>query len=117
MRDATAYLKHIRDAIAKIEAYTTGGRKAFFQNTMVQDSVIRNLEIIGEAVKNLPAQVKRQNPEVPWRTITALRNVLIHEYFGVDLNIVWRVVAKRLPVLKRHISAILSKGQRSEKKA
>ncbi|MGH9425675.1 MAG: HepT-like ribonuclease domain-containing protein [Terriglobia bacterium] len=117
MSDATVYLKHIRDAIAKIEAYTQGGRKAFFQSTMVQDSVVRNLEIIGEAVKNLPDEVKKQNPKVPWRSITALRNVLIHEYFGVDLNIVWGVVSKRLPVLKRHVLAILSKGKRLRWKA
>lgn len=87
MRNATVYLKHIRDAIVRIEKYTEDGRSAFFQHTMVQDSVIRNLEIIGEAVKNLPAEVKRQHPGVPWRSITALRNVLIHEYFGVDLSI------------------------------
>ncbi len=58
MRNATVYLKHIRDAIVRIEKYAEDGRSAFFQNTMVQDSVIRNLEIIGEAVKNLPVEVK-----------------------------------------------------------
>lgn len=117
MRNATVYLKHIRDAIVRIEKYTEDGRSAFFQHTMVQDSVIRNLEIIGEAVKNLPAEVKKHHPGVPWRSITALRNVLIHEYFGVDLSIVWGVVSKRLPVLKQHVLAMLSKGQRSKKKA
>jgi uncharacterized protein with HEPN domain len=117
MKDAKAYLKHIRDAVAKIEKYTKGGRGAFFRNTMIQDSVVRNLEIIGEAVRNLPTAVKKQYPEVPWRSITALRNILIHEYFGVDLKIVWRVVTKRLPLLKRQILVILSSEKQSGKKA
>jgi len=73
MRDESVYLRHILDAIQKIEAYTDGGRKAFFQNTMAQDAVIRNLEIIGEAVRNLSHEFRRRHPEVPWRSITALR--------------------------------------------
>jgi len=70
--------------------------------------VIRNLEVIGEAVKSLPPDFKRRYPEIPWRSITALRNVLIHEYFGVDLKIVWRVVQRRLPTLKRHVEVMLA---------
>jgi uncharacterized protein with HEPN domain len=75
---------------------------------MIQDAVIRNLEVIGEAVKHLPPDLRRRHPEVPWRSITALRNVLIHEYFGVDLEIVWRVVQRRLPALKRHVTILLT---------
>jgi uncharacterized protein with HEPN domain len=101
-------LRHIQDAVARIEAYTARGRNAFFTDTMVQDAVIRNLEVIGEAVKNLPLDLRRRRPEIPWRSITALRNVLIHEYFGVDLEIVWRVVQRRLPALKRHVASLLS---------
>ena len=108
MKDATVYLRHVRDAIARIERYTAQGREVFFQDSMVQDAVIRNLEVIGEAVRSLPPEVKRQHPEIPWRSITALRNVLIHEYFGVDLEIVWRVVQRRLPNLKRHIGSMLA---------
>ena len=108
MKDETVYLKHIRDAIAKIEFYTIGGRKAFFQDTMIQDAVIRNLEIIGEAAGNLSSDfIRQQHPQIPWRSIVALRNVLIHEYFRVDLELVWRVVRRRLPTLKRHIEALL----------
>jgi uncharacterized protein with HEPN domain len=116
MKDASAYLKHIREAIVKIEKYTEGGRKAFLEDTMIQDSVIRNLEIIGEAAGNLPADLRKSYPKVPWRSITGMRNVLIHEYFGVDLDIVWKVVAQRLPVLKRHVSAMLVKSKRSKRK-
>jgi len=107
MKDASVYLKHIQDAIARIESYTARGRTVFFDNTMVQDAVIRNLEVIGEAVKQLPADLRQRYPQIPWRSITALRNVLIHEYFGVDLEIVWRVVQKRLPTLKRHVGVML----------
>ena len=112
MKDESVYLKHILDAIKKIQSYTSGGSKEFFQNTLVQDAVIRNLEIIGEAVRNLSVEFRGKNPEVPWRSITALRNVLIHEYFGVELEIVWRVVQRRLPRLKRYVEMLLAKRKR-----
>jgi len=108
VKDPAVYLRHIRDAIARIGKYTAQGRNAFFEDSMVQDAVIRNLEVIGEAVRSLPPELKRRHPEIPWRSITALRNVLIHEYFGVDLEIVWRVVQRRLPALKRHIDTMLA---------
>lgn len=105
MKDPAVYLRHIRDAIARIGKYTAQGRNAFFDDSMVQDAVIRNLEVIGEAVRSLPPELKRRHPEIPWRSITALRNVLIHEYFGVDLEIVWRVwfngASLRLSVMSR----------------
>lgn len=113
MKDAAVFLQHIRDAIGRIETYTVGGRRAFLADTMVQDAVIRNLEIIGEAVRHLPPELRRQHPRIPWRSITALRNVLIHEYFGVDLEIVWRVVERRLPALKRHVVLMLKDSARA----
>jgi uncharacterized protein with HEPN domain len=109
MKDESLYLRHILVAIDRIEAYSCGGRKEFFRNTMIQDAVIRNLEIIGEATRHLTLEITGRYPGVPWRKITALRNVLIHEYFGVDLEIVWRVVQKRLPQLKLSIETILSR--------
>jgi uncharacterized protein with HEPN domain len=108
MKDDAVYLRHILDAVAKVEHYTAGGRDAFFADPMIQDAVLRNLEIIGEAVRNLSPAIRRHHPEVPWRSITALRNVLIHEYFGVDLEIVWRLVTRRLPTLKHHVTALLA---------
>ncbi len=112
MKDNAGYLRHIRDAIARIHAYTVGGRQEFLARPMVQDAVMRKLEIIGEAVSKLSPEFKRRHPRTPWRRITALRNVLIHEYFGVDIEIVWGVVEKRLPLLKRQIDALLRPGGR-----
>jgi uncharacterized protein with HEPN domain len=113
VKDAAVFLQHIRDAIARIEVYTAAGRRAFLSDTMVQDAVIRNLEVIGEAVRNLPIDLRRRHPKIPWRSITALRNVLIHEYFGVDIDIVWRVVERRLPTLKRHVVLMLKKSSQA----
>jgi uncharacterized protein with HEPN domain len=115
MKDESVYLKHIRDAIERIESYTEAGKDSFFENRMIQDSVIRNLEVIGEAVRNLSPEYKKKHSKVPWRGITGMRNVLIHEYFGVDLEIVWKVVDNRIPVLKRHIIAMLSRPKGSSK--
>jgi uncharacterized protein with HEPN domain len=112
VKDTAVFLQHIRDAISRIEAYTVGGRRAFLADTMVQDAVIRNLEVVGEAVRHLPPELRRQQSRIPWRSITALRNVLIHEYFGVDLEIVWRVVERRLPALKRHVALMLKDSAR-----
>ena len=109
MKDSTIYLKHILDSIVKIEKYTKKGRPQFFSDALTQDAVIRNLEIIGEAVKGLPAKLKKDHPGIPWRAIAGLRDILIHEYFGVDHEIVWGVVSKRIPILKRHIQAMLLK--------
>jgi uncharacterized protein with HEPN domain len=90
MRHAVPYLRHILDAVAAIEDYTREGRDAFLSDRETQDAVIRNLEIIGEAVRNIPLAFRAAHPGVPWQQAAALRNVLIHEYFGVDLRIVWR---------------------------
>lgn len=86
-----AFLKHILDAIDSIEAYTKGMSKEEFikkENRMAQDAVIREFEIIGEAVGRLSEEVKKESPELPWREIADMRNKLIHEYFGVDLVVV-----------------------------
>ena len=80
----------------------------FSNNELIQDGVIRNLEIIGEAVKNLPDDIKKDYPEVEWRKIAGLRDILIHAYFGVDLEIIWDIVRNKVPELKEMVRKILS---------
>ena len=101
------YLCHIRDAIEKIETYAAVGESVFLTTPHWQDAVIRNLEIIGEATKRLSTDLKAENSEVPWREIAGLRDVLIHDYMGVDLHVVWNVVRQDLPKLKPTIVRLL----------
>ena len=107
MSDDRLYLEHIREAAEKIAAYCGSGREEFRKNPMVQDAVIRNFEIIGEAAKRLSEDAKRQTPEVPWRRVAGFRDVLIHQYMGVDLEEVWNAVEAHLPVLRRAVEALL----------
>jgi uncharacterized protein with HEPN domain len=92
-----AYLKHVRDALLAVQEYTRDGRESFFASKMVQDAVLRNLEVIGEAVKALDDVTKQHAPDVPWRRVAGMRDVLIHHYFGVDLEVAWRVVEADAP--------------------
>jgi len=100
VKDQDAYLGHIIDAIQDVELYTTVGREMFMADRMRQDAVIRKLEIIGQAVKNLSDAIKQRSPETPWRQIAGMRDRLTHAYFGVDLSLVWTVVERDLPTLR-----------------
>jgi len=101
------YLNSILDSINRIERYTNVDRDRFMNTPMMQDAVIRNLEIIGEAVKNLSSELRAKNSQVPWRDIAGLRDVLIHDYLNVDLNEIWALLDQDLPELKRNIELIL----------
>ncbi len=106
-RDAS-YLRHILDAIDRINSYTSDGEQAFHTSTMAQDAVVRNFEIIGEAVKNLSQDLKDAHADVPWRNIAAMRDKLIHHYFGVNLDVVWDTVVSVLPEFRARIAHIVS---------
>ena len=86
MSSDEAYLRHILDAIRRVERYVSAGREAFLADPMPQDAVLRQLEVIGEAVKRLSAATRQEHPEIPWREIAGMRDVLIHQYFAVDLD-------------------------------
>ena len=100
-RNPKLYLRDILDAIAKIEDYTEGlSFEEFSKNNLVVDAVVRNFEIIGEASKNIPEETKSQYSQIPWKEMAGMRDKMIHEYFGVDLEIVWETIKTRLPQLK-----------------
>ncbi len=110
MRDYKLYLEDIRDAIKKIEKYTRGvSMRKFIKNNLIIDAVIRNLQIIGEAARKIPDSEKGRIPEIEWRRLAGLRNILVHEYFGVDNDILWDVVAHKIPELKRQVGTVLRK--------
>ncbi|MBI3258799.1 MAG: DUF86 domain-containing protein [Ignavibacteriae bacterium] len=107
-KDPKVLLAHILDSIHLIEEYSTHVTQAKFQkNRSLQDAIIRRLEIIGEAVKNLPHPFKIKHPDIPWKQIAGMRDILIHEYFDVDLILTWKVVKQELPLIKEKLSAIL----------
>ncbi len=101
-------LRHILEAIEKIEKYLQGCDKQSFQtDEITQDAVVRQMEIIGEAATNLTRDLRSNNPQVSWRLATAMRNRLIHGYFDIDAEIVWNTTRNDLPILKMEIEKIL----------
>lgn len=112
MNDDTVYLKHIRDAIERIETYTEGLTEDEFKNdSLVQDGVIRQIGIIGEAAKQLSEEARNDIDDVPWNDIAGMRDKLIHGYFGVDLDTVWDTVQDDIPELKNNLPADLQNGE------
>lgn len=109
-RGVRLFIEDVRDAIKKIEDYTEDlGFADFIKDTKTIDAVVRNLSIIGEAVKNFPNELKSEYPQVPWKEIAGTRNKTIHEYFGIDEDILWKTIKEDLPTFKKQISGILRK--------
>ncbi len=111
-KDPLVFIGHVRDAIQLIEKFTEGHTKEkFLQDELVQSAVVRQIEIIGEATKNISEQFRKKYPQIPWSDIARMRDKLIHQYFGVNVNRVWEVVKGDVPKLKEKIREILQKEQ------
>ncbi|MFH1193158.1 MAG: DUF86 domain-containing protein [Candidatus Jorgensenbacteria bacterium] len=107
-KDPRVFLLHILEYIELVEKDIAGVAKDEFKtNRLLQDAVVRRIEVIGEAAKNLPEDFKSQHPEIPWRQIAGTRDFIIHEYFSIDLDLVWEITRKDLPDLRGKISALL----------
>jgi len=108
MRDYGLYCDDIISAIKKIEKYIENKNITVLKNDeLLIDGITRNLEIIGEAVKNIPTVVRNKYPDVEWKKIAGLRDILAHEYFGVDVDVLWDIVKNKLPALKEKILKII----------
>lgn len=107
MKDPRERLQDILEAVEHIERYAARGRQAFEQDELLQVCIVHHLQIIGEGASRLGQEFHKAYPVLPWPQIVAMRNVLVHEYFGVDLNEVWNIVDRDLPDLKHKIETIL----------
>lgn len=110
MRDDQERLRDILEAIAQIEKYAVQGQTGFQQNELIQVWIVHHLQIIGEASSSLSQKLIAKYPKVPWAEIIAFRNILVHEYFRVDLKAVWKIIERDLPNLKNQIIDILDTG-------
>ncbi len=108
-RDYRVYLEDIIHAIGKIRRYTDGfSCESLAKDDKTLDAVVRNLEVIGEATKQMPGEIRARHPDVEWKKMAGLRDILIHAYFGIDVEIVWDVIQDKLPVLDRQVQVILA---------
>lgn len=107
-KNTKVFLKHILESIDAIEEYAQDiSEKAFLENQEKQDAIIRRLEVLGEAAKNLPDEFKKQHSNIAWNKAMATRNILIHHYFGIDLKIVWDTITGSLPEFKNQVKNLL----------
>jgi uncharacterized protein with HEPN domain len=110
-RPHSLFLEDIIEAIEKIEEFTKNmDLEKFSNDDKTTSAVLRKLEIIGEATKNIPSGVKEKHPEIPWKRMAGLRDIVIHEYFGVEVGIVWKIITENLPEVKPMLKKILEES-------
>lgn len=111
-KDHLVFLHHMLDCIKSIESDVKNiTKEQFLKKRTATNSVLWNMEVLGEAAKNIPTDFRKEHPEIPWQTISGMRDKLIHEYFGIDLGNVWKVVKEDVPNLKKQIMEILEKEE------
>ena len=107
MRDDSVYIHHITECIGRIEENTSMGREEFMKSHTLQDAVLRNLQTMSEATQRLSEATKAKYPDIEWSRIVAFRNVLAHNYLGIDIEIIWGIIQKDVPELKRVITSMV----------
>ena len=108
MKDRQVYLRHLADCLQRIREYTVDGRQQFMNDRKTQDAVIRNFETVGQIVRDLgPDSLAELRPEVPWARIAGPRNILAHQYLGVDLSLIWNIVERELTPLEQAVQSFL----------
>lgn len=115
-KDDSVYIRHISDSIERIEKYLKDiDEDEFARNTLIQDAVIRQLAIIGEAGKRIPHDLRKRHKDIPWKDVVGMRDKLIHDYFGVDLQAVWDTATIDIPELKKEVKKILKELSANKK--
>lgn len=107
MKDDRVYLEHILRCISRIEEYTAAGRESFFSSHLVQDATLRNLQTMAESTQHVGSHLKARHPNVEWKALSGFRNVLVHNYLGVDLEYVYQAIEEQLPSLKAAAQALI----------
>lgn len=114
MSDDLVYLRDIAERLRRIRTFTSDGKERFMDSLLIQDAVIRNFEVIGEATKKLSGEVRSRYPQIPWRRIAGFRDVLIHDYMSVVLSQVWKTIEDDLPVMAQQIDHIIAQLETAE---
>lgn len=114
MRKEIQRLTDILDAIHAIERYSIHGQDTFFSEELIQTWIAHHIQIIGEAAASMPSHFRQEHPEIPWREMIGMRNVLVHRYFGIDRKAIWNVVQHDLPALKKSIGLLLNNDPPSQ---
>lgn len=108
MKDDRFYFTHILECIERIERFCAGGERDFFAHDLIQDAVLRNLQVLAESSQRISPELKVAHPQIDWRALGGFRNLIVHDYLGIDIARIWRIVAIDLPDLKREILKVHS---------